>query len=99
MSRLIDLTGKKFGKLTVKSQSISRNRQSRWNCICDCGKETIVYSNDLKRGDTQSCGCIRRSLGKLKLTTHGMSDSAEFSAWIAMQVRCFSKKSRSYKRY
>lgn len=60
-----DLTGQRFGKLTVLSQSEdyiypSGNHMSRWLCECDCGNTVVVNSNSLKSGSTQSCGCIKK---------------------------------------
>lgn len=51
--KLIDLTGKRFGELTV----LGYLGRSKWKCICDCGKETIVFSCNLTRNHTTSCGC------------------------------------------
>ena len=49
-SRLHDLTGKRFGKLTVISRAPNGNGHgARWNCRCDCGKEKIIYANHLER--------------------------------------------------
>jgi len=55
---LIDLTGKKFFRLRVVERS-QNNRfgQATWKCLCDCGKETVVDSHSLRRGNTKSCGC------------------------------------------
>lgn len=56
--KLIDLTGKKFGHLiVVKVDHKDKNRNYYWLCQCDCGKQTIVLGNNLKRGNTTSCGC------------------------------------------
>lgn len=60
----IDLTGKKFGKLTVKSFAhIGKYSRAVWNCICDCGKEAEIKGEYLRNGDTKSCGCNKKSLG------------------------------------
>ena len=63
MGKFIDLTGKKFGKLTVVSRNADKispcgQRHTTWNCVCDCGNKTIVSSNNLRRGHTNSCGCL-----------------------------------------
>lgn len=69
MSKLIDLTGRRFGRLVV----IERSGEYRpldcpsstfpmWRCKCDCGNETIAYGNNLRAGTTRSCGCIRRHI-------------------------------------
>lgn len=61
MSKLIDLTGQKFGKLLVISKDINKktNSGSYWICKCDCGKIKSVKSSSLRRGEIQSCGCLR----------------------------------------
>ena len=72
MAKAIDLTGQKFGKLTVlyKTENhISKNGNKRivWHCKCDCGNETDVLALNLTRNHTTSCGCAR-SDGRKKLT-------------------------------
>lgn len=59
-SKLEDLTGQKFGKLTVKELHHYNKslRQYYWLCECECGGEAVVYSGHLKSGHTQSCGCL-----------------------------------------
>lgn len=58
--RLIDLTGQKFGKLTVLEQSFTKNGRIYWKCQCDCGSVPIdVAGTYLKNGGTSSCGCIK----------------------------------------
>ncbi|MCQ2589265.1 MAG: hypothetical protein MJ179_02470 [Treponema sp.] len=57
MSRVqIDITGNKYGKLTV----IKYVDNKKWLCRCDCGNEKIADSCNLKRGNIRSCGCIRK---------------------------------------
>lgn len=56
-----DLTGRKFGELTVLSQAERDARNHvRWLCRCSCGNEVTVLASELKRGHTRSCGCMRR---------------------------------------
>lgn len=57
--RLIDLTGQRFGKLTVikRVENAKDSNIPRWLCRCDCGKETVVYANSLREKMTRSCGC------------------------------------------
>lgn len=90
--RLIDLTGQRFGKLVVISRESKYNRNATWRCLCDCGKETVVRGDVLKRGTTQSCGC-----GKgLK---HGYFQEPWYSSYKAMMERCYLPSSGNYKRY
>lgn len=56
--RIIDIIGMKYGKLTVESYSHSHNNKTYWNCICECGNHTIVRGDQLKSGNTKSCGCL-----------------------------------------
>ncbi len=65
MSRKIDLTGKRFGRLTVMRDTGKRLRNSVvWECKCDCGMKSEVITENLKRGSTKSCGCINSKNGK-----------------------------------
>ena len=61
MSKLIDLTGQRFGRLVVLEKDKNRitNSGSYWICKCDCGKTKSVKSSSLRRGEIQSCGCYR----------------------------------------
>jgi|GEM_PF-6860702 len=62
--QLIDLTGKRFGRLEVLELWPVRDKHKnrKWLCRCDCGELTVVYGINLKRGTAQSCGCLRRGL-------------------------------------
>jgi hypothetical protein len=64
--QLEDLTGQKFGRLIVINRAEnSRNNRVRWLCKCDCGKETITASSNLKNGTVVSCGCYSRKIHSL----------------------------------
>lgn len=67
MSKAIDLTGQRFGRLTVVEKEGSREyRPGRhriyWRCKCDCGNECSVHTTDLRIGKIKSCGCLRREI-------------------------------------
>ena len=92
-SPLIDLTGQRFGKLTVISfAGANKWRNMRFNCQCDCGGKSIVSSGDLRKGHTSSCGCMERK-------THGMSKTATYLVWNNMIQRCTNLKNKDYKHY
>jgi hypothetical protein len=57
-----DLTGKKFGQLTVVERAESKNSQVKWRCKCDCGNEIIVIGSNLSSEHTKSCGCYTKKL-------------------------------------
>ena len=57
MGKFIDLTGKRFGRLTVLARAENdKHRNIRWYCHCDCGNFTTVTRGGLRSGDSQSCG-------------------------------------------
>lgn len=68
-NRFKDLTGMKFGLLTViKEYGKDKNGMTKWLCQCECGKQKIVLVNSLLSGRTQSCGsCLKSELYKYKL--------------------------------
>lgn len=63
----IDLTGQRFGKLTVIQEAGHRNGRSiAWLCHCDCGNDKIIDGHSLRIGLTKSCGCTK-SFGEEKI--------------------------------
>jgi hypothetical protein len=64
MSRYINITNKRFGKLTVLGfHSVNKDRSALWLCKCDCGREKIVRGTHLRRGTVQSCCCLLKNTG------------------------------------
>lgn len=64
----IDLTGERFGKLTVLYKSNNKSKNGvLWHCKCDCGKEKDILSNSLRSNNTASCGCLGKSKGEYKI--------------------------------
>lgn len=56
----VDYTGRKFGELTVLGIAVDEpGKPKKWKCLCSCGNTTIVQSNNLKTGQTKSCGCLK----------------------------------------
>ena len=61
MGKRIDLTGQKFGRLTVLDfYGSDKRRESIWRCRCECGNITNVLSSNLRKGYTKSCGCLQK---------------------------------------
>ena len=54
----LDLTGQRYGRLTVIAPAPHVGRRTAWRCRCDCGRETVVTSGHLRSGHTSSCGCM-----------------------------------------
>lgn len=67
MKHLVDLTGQKFGMLTVvkRAPNMYSGRATAWLCKCDCGKEKTFPAGILKNGNARSCGCINSELRKV----------------------------------
>lgn len=70
MSKLIDLTGQRFGRLIVLQRAENKIHPSgqaatSWFCICNCGNTTIATSSDLKKGNVKSCGCLQDEINSL----------------------------------
>lgn len=112
MGNVIDIKGQRFGRWLVISM-VPREEwisvQAEWWCRCDCGTERSVFSQNLRLGRTQSCGCLHSELvsvrqkGKQYNYRHGHSPSSgmspEYHAWAAMKDRCNNPRSKEYFRY
>lgn len=94
--KLRNIAGQRFGKLTAIAEAgLYQNRRVLWFCRCDCGEEVVVRGDCLRSGVTKSCGCLRKELP----TTHGLTDSAEYSAWCAMRGRCLNPNNQEAHNY
>ena len=94
-----DLTGKRYGNLTVISKSAPINGRSNWLCKCDCGNETIVRTSNLESGHTKSCGCYKRMREIEANTVHGLSNTRIHRIWDNMKTRCLNKNSPAFRFY
>ena len=101
MSRLIDLTGQRFGRLTVieKAPAKTKSTNARWLCRCDCGNETTVLSTSLRKGESTSCGCFRSEYFREKMKTHGLCYSRLYHIWNSMNDRCFRENNPAFVNY
>ncbi len=99
MPKFNDVTGQRFGKLTVISlySRASRNpwRQTKWLCKCDCGNEIVVQQGNLHTGNTKGCGCLRVENNGAFIP----NKNRLYNSWRAMKYRCNSKSSNRYYTY
>jgi len=73
-----------------------------WTCRCDCGGMTAAWGPHLHRGNTASCGCIKREhLAKLSAAkvTHGRTHTVEYRIWGGMIDRCTNTKGKDWANY
>jgi hypothetical protein len=102
--KLIDLTGQKFGRLTV-IKGVRTNRHVQWLCRCECGNETVVAGSLLRNGNTRSCGCLQLELVSQRFKTHGHSYATNgkrtptYNSWYGMIQRCTNSKHARYPDY
>lgn len=104
MGKLVDLTGKQFGRWEVISrEGYTKDYKVRWLCVCACGTEGVVIGSNLTRGISQSCGCKHKDIVSLTQTTHGHSKggrvTSEMRAWLGANRRCSDPTDKSYKDY
>lgn len=99
MPKLIDLTGRRFGRLVVIERAPNSAKcDTRWKCQCDCGNVVTVRGHNLKQGITNSCGCSRHDPRPYR-KTHGMSRTRLYRIWSLMRNRCECKTARTYPQY
>lgn len=100
MSGMIDLTGERFGRLTViQPEGKNRHGSYMWLCRCDCGTMKVLNSSELRRGNVNSCGCLSRELARERLTKHGYSRTRIYSEWKKMNGRCRDDNSYNTLKY
>ena len=100
MAKAIDSIGQRFGRLTVISRAENSNAGSaRWNCVCDCGGETIAAGQDLRSGNTNSCGCLVKEINRNAHLIHGMNKTPTHKSWAGMRDRCINHNNHAYKDY
>lgn len=92
---LKDYVGKRFGHLVVTSYAGKDKGMHRWNCVCDCGKETVVGQTLLQSGKTKSCGCngnppLEDLTGAVfgRLTVLGKAESQKGSGYWRCRCEC-----------
>lgn len=106
MGQFIDLTGERFGRLTITTRAPNRSNRVRWFYICDCGTEGDVSANDVRNNGQVSCGCLQREvaaqIGRNNVV-HGHSRrdgiSPTYASWTAMKDRVLTKTHHAWPRY
>lgn len=100
----IDLTGQRFGRLTVLEVSPKRaRRELMWVCQCDCGNVVTVRGKCLRKGETKSCGCYNKEVSskrnKVLATKHGWYGTRLYRIYRRMKDRCTNPNVPMYHHY
>jgi hypothetical protein len=93
----LDLSGQKFGLLTVVDVSHKKDGNYYWNCLCECGKTSIAKATSLRQGNVKSCGHLQGNKGVAR--THGMRYERIYMTWKNMKIRCTNPKAQNYPMY
>ena len=94
-----DLTGRRFGRLTVIGAAPSRGKRTYWKCLCDCGNTREIHAYNLVRGATKSCGCLNNEKRIARSKTHGQTKTRLHRTWCHIKGRCLCKTDAAYKNY
>lgn len=95
-----DVTGKSFNFLVARRVvGRTKNGTPLWEFACACGSIIVRQLGAIKAGAAKSCGCKRSALQRSNKTTHGMSGTKEYHAWVLMLSRCHNESDSSYHRY
>lgn len=102
--RLNDLTGQRFGRLTVVSRADdvvydNGKKYVVWKCQCDCGNISHVWALNLANGHVRSCGCFQNEARKENHRKHGGSDHRLYTTWTNMKQRCHNPNTDCYMNY
>lgn len=100
MSKLLDLTGQRFGRLVVvRRAENAKCGRVRWECRCDCGNSTTIQGAHLLSGHTKSCGCLSKEESRQRHMTHGLYYTRLHNIWVLMKQRCYNTKRPDYQYY
>ena len=89
----IDLTGQKFGRLTVIDRADdyvppSGSKRPMWNCLCDCGSLVKIRQSSLINNESKSCGCLQKELLSQRVSKHHDAGTRLYAIWDSMRQRC-----------
>ncbi len=103
MSKIKNEIGKRHGNLLVISKAKSRHGKASWNCICDCGKKIQCTGDDLRTGNTKSCGCLHTATVASLFYKHGHclngGHSSTWKSWQHAKARCSNPKDNAFRNY
>ncbi|MGH2941084.1 MAG: hypothetical protein ACRDPE_23540 [Solirubrobacterales bacterium] len=111
MGKLIDLEGQVFNRLTVEALAPKpwKTTRAEWVCVCVCGNEKVAIGQNLLRGRTQSCGCLRHDPDGHRVEIgvhqerHGHAvrgkTTRTYRSWESMKRRCLNPNANTFQNY
>lgn len=106
MGSMEELTGKRFGRMTVIRQTDrppGKLHNRYWLCRCDCGNEKVYCTGEINRGAIVSCGCYHREMASKRAyeqhLTHGKTGTRLYGIWNAMKDRCSNPNCKTFHLY
>lgn len=102
--RLPSDIGEKIGNCIYNGKDIFLEQKSGFvvrkaEFICECGNIFFATVSKVKIGHIKSCGCMLPRVARERSTTHGMSETSEYSSWSNMKTRCYYEAHESYSDY
>ena len=99
-----DLTGQRFGRLSVISfEGLNCRGGAQWRCICDCGTTKTIQSGSLTSKRILSCGCHKSELVSKRSAErnfrHGRTGTKTYIVWKSMKSRCYRPRCEQYPNY
>jgi len=88
---MLDLTGCKFGLLTVLKIAEKRKKTIIWLCECECGNQAKVCRSNLRNGHSKSCGCLKRRKFSESKTWQGYEDIS-MRTWSDIRRKAIDRK-------
>jgi hypothetical protein len=96
---LCNVVGQRFGRLIVIERGLDYRynygyklgRLAQWFCLCDCGNKILTTGNNLRKGNTTSCGCVQKEVTVKRSTIHGGAKRSgwtnEYQMWLGAKQR------------
>lgn len=94
-----DLSGEKFGRLTVIGFAGFYQKSSMWFCECECGEVVKIRNEKLNKGATKSCGCLAKEKSSARFRGIAFDYPYEYKAYQNAKYRCQNPKAHAYKDY
>lgn len=95
----VDLTGQKFGSLTVIEALGPQKGGFYYLCKCDCGANKAIRGSHLTSGKIKSCGCQHAALVSVARRKHGKTGTSVYVTWAGMNARCYCVTNHAYSDY